>query len=494
MRVLQVAAEVFPLVKTGGLADVLGALPQALREAGADVRLLLPGLPPIADAVLHPKTVAEIGPQFGAGRIRLRLGQMPASQLPVYVIDAPYLYRREGSPYQSSSGAEWSDNLQRFALLGWAAAHLAGGELDPDWVPHVMHAHDWHAGLACAYMAAHPATTAASVFTVHNLAFQGLFALADHGLLGLPSRLLTSQGLEYHGKLSFMKAGLAYARRITTVSPTYAAEIATHEFGCGLDGVIRGRGADVSGILNGVDGAIWNPATDTALAARYRAGDTAGKARCKAALQAEVGLEPAADAPLFGVVSRLTSQKGLDLVLAALPAALRDAAQLVVLGTGEPMLEAAFRAAAAAHPGQVAVHIGYDEALAHRVVGGADSIMVPSRFEPCGLTQLYGLRYGTLPLVRRVGGLADTVVDADAPHGADAAGAPRGADAGTGFSFDAATPAALAEAWQRAIAAYREPARWRRLMRQAMAQDVSWASAAAGYMALYEASTRGAAA
>ena len=275
-----------------------------------------------------------------------------------------------------------------------------------------------------------------------------------------------------------MKAGLAHARRITTVSPTYAREIATPEFGCGLDGVIRGRGADVSGILNGVDGAVWNPATDTALAARYDAAEPAGKARCKQAVQAEFGLEASADAMLFGAVSRLTSQKGLDLLLAALPALLREGAQLAVLGSGEPALEAAFKAAAAAHPGRVAMRIGYDEALAHRIVAGVDSILVPSRFEPCGLTQLYGLRYGTLPLVRRVGGLADTVADADAdpPH----------PERGTGFSFDAATPAALTAALHRAAAAYRQPERWARLMQQAMAQDVSWDHAAAGYLALYE--------
>jgi len=484
MKVLQVAAEVFPLVKTGGLADVVGALPQALNAAGADARLLLPGLPAIADAVLHQKTLCEIGPQFGAGRITLKLGQMPYSHVPAYVVDAPYFYRRGGSPYQDSDGTEWRDNMQRFALLGWVAAHLAAGELDPDWLPDVVHAHDWHAGLACAYMAAHPATKAPSVFTIHNLAFQGLFPQADFHLLGLPSRLLTSHGVEFHSQISFMKAGLKYANRITTVSPTYAAEIATHEFGCGLDGVIRGRGHDVSGILNGVDGDIWDPAKDSGLVARYSNEDLSGKPRCKKALQSEVGLATQPDAPLFGVVSRLTSQKGLDLVLSALPGLLRDGAQLFVQGTGEPVLEAAFLGASRAHPGQVAVRIGYDEALAHRVIAGCDSILVPSRFEPCGLTQLYGLRYGTLPLVRRVGGLADTVVDAseDAVR----------TDRATGFSFEAATPAALEGALRRAVEAYRQPQRWRQLMLRAMAQDFSWGGAASGYMALYETTLRGA--
>ena len=473
MRVLHVAAELFPLVKTGGLADVAAALPPALARAGADVRVLLPGLPAIADAVLHQRTVCEIGPIFGAGRVRLRCGQLPFSHLPAYVIDAPYLYRRGGSPYQDSAGQEWADNLQRFALLGWAAAHLGAAELDPAWTPDVVHAHDWHAASACAYMAAHPATTAASVFTIHNLAFQGLFALADFGLLGLPSHFMTATGLEYHGQVSLMKAGLQFAHRITTVSPTYAREITTGEFGFGLDGVIRGRRGQLSGILNGVDPEIWNPERDPALASRYSAAEPAGKVACKRALQAEVGLAQQADAPLFGIVSRLTSQKGLDLVLAGLPALLAGGGQLLVQGSGEPGLEAAFRDAERAHPGRVATRIGYDEALAHRLVAGCDVILVPSRFEPCGLTQMYGLRYGTLPLVRRVGGLADTVVDLSDTGRA------------TGFVFDAASPVALVQALERAFALYRQPRAWQALMQRGMAQDFSWDVAAASYLALY---------
>jgi starch synthase len=426
---------------------------------------------------LHQKPVCELGNLFGAARVTLRLGQLPYSHIPAYVVDAPYLYRRAGGPYHASDGTEWSDNLQRFALLGWTAAHLAAGELDVQWMPQIVHAHDWHAAMCCAYMAAHPGTDAASVFTVHNLAFQGLFAQSDFGLLGLPSRFLTSHGVEFHGQVSFMKAGLKYAQRITTVSPTYAGEIVTHEFGCGLDGVIRGRVRDLSGILNGVDGEVWNPRRDTSLAAPYSAQDLTGKTRCKAALQSELGLEPRADVPLFGVVSRLSTQKGLDLVLAALPGLLRSGAQLALQGTGDAVLEAAFTAAALAHPGRVAVHIGYDEALAHRLIAGVDCILVPSRFEPCGLTQLYGLRYGTLPLVRRVGGLADTVSDAD-----DAA---LQADVATGFVFDVATPAALEAVLQRAIKLYQRPAAWKQVMLRAMAQDFSWSGAARKYLALY---------
>lgn len=477
MKVLHVGAEIVPLVKTGGLADVLGALPQALIGQGADVRLLLPGLPAIVDAVAGLETLFEFGPMFGAARIALRLGRMPNSDVPVYVIDAPYLYRRGGGPYQGADGNEWADNLQRFALLGWVGAHLAAGELDPGWTPEVLHAHDWHAAMSCAYVAAHPATRVATVFTIHNLAYQGLFPSDDFRLLGLPAHFMTSSGLEYHHQLSFMKAGLKFAQRVTTVSPTYAGEIATHEFGFGLDGVIRGRGRAVHGILNGVDGDIWDPSTDPALIERYSLRQPAGKIRCKSALQAELGLELRPDAPLFGVVSRLTSQKGLDLLLQALPGLLHRGGQLALQGTGDPMLEAAFVAASRASPHSVAARIGYDEAFAHRLIAGADAILVPSRFEPCGLTQLYGLRYGTLPVVRRVGGLADTVVDASD----EAVQAGRA----TGFVFDAATPEALDLALQRAADAFARPRRWKQLVGSAMTQDFSWDGAARNYLALY---------
>jgi starch synthase len=482
MRVLQVGTEVFPLVKTGGLADVLGALPPALAASGADVQLLLPGLPAVCDALGAARTVARLGPLFGAARVDLLHGRLQGLDVPAYVIEAPYLYRREGNPYLGPDGHDWPDNLQRFALLGWAAAHLAAGELDPDWHPDVVHAHDWHAALACAYLAMHPTTPAGSVFTVHNLAYQGLFPLGDFALLGLSQRLLWPHGIEFHRQVSFIKAGLLYADRVTTVSPTYAREIATPEFGCGLDGVLRDRGHDVRGILNGVDREVWNPATDPWIAARYDATSLGGKAYCKAALQREFGLEARADAPLLGVVSRLTSQKGLDLLLGALPALVARGGQLVVQGTGDGPLEDALRSAAQQHPQQVALHIGYDEQRAHRLVAGVDVIVVPSRFEPCGLTQMYGLRYGTLPLVRRVGGLADTVVDADATALAE--------DRATGFVFDAAHPSALEAALARAIALYREPAKWQQIVRRAMAQQFTWDAAARQYLALYEEALR----
>jgi starch synthase len=476
MKVLHVAAEVFPLVKTGGLADVVAALPLALAEQGAEVRLLLPGLPAVMEAVEGARTVIEIGAVFGAMRSRLLLARMPQTGLPVYVIEAPYLYSRGGGPYQDSRGEEWPDNLQRFAMLGWVAAHLAAADADPAWVPDIVHAHDWHAAMSCAYVAEHLPTRAGTVFTVHNLAFQGVFAMHDWAMLGMASRLLSPAGLEYHGQLSFMKAGLKFADRVTTVSPSYAREIASYEFGCGLDGVIRDRGNHVSGIINGIDDTVWDPATDAAIAMRYDLQRLGGKQVCRRALQAELGLEPDDAALLVTLVSRLTAQKGLDLVLAALPDLLQAGVQFAVQGTGEPALEAAFRMAQKAHPGRVHVHIGYDEARAHRLIAGADAIAVPSRFEPCGLTQMYGLRYGTLPIVRRVGGLADTVLDDDWVGPATPA---------TGFVFEAATSAAFARCVLRAAALRQEPAAWLARITAAMSQNLSWKGPAREYLALY---------
>jgi starch synthase len=475
MKVLHVAAEVFPWVKTGGLADVVGALPQALVATGVDARLLLPGFPAVIEALRNPRVVCEVGAVLGAARVTLRIGELVGSGVTAYVIDAPLMYQRAGNPYLGRDGFEWSDNLQRFALLGWVGAHLAFGELDPGWKPRLLHAHDWHAGMSCAYLAAQPAAAVRSVFTVHNLAYQGLFDAGDFPLLGLPGRFMGSNGLEFHGQLSFMKAGLAYANRVTTVSPTYAREMALEEFGCGLEGLVRARGADVSGILNGVDGEVWDPRTDPAIAANYGPDTLDAKARCKAALQAALGLPIDPAAPLFVAVSRLTSQKGLDLVLGALPELMAHGAQLAVQGSGDAALERALLAAAAHYPRRVAVRLGYDEAFAHQMVAGADAMLVPSRFEPCGLTQLYALRYGTVPVVRRVGGLADTVVDLDQ------------GDLSTGVVFDDATGIAMADAITRTVVAYRSAGAWRKLMRRGMQQDYSWGPPARRYMALYEA-------
>lgn len=476
MRILHVASEIFPLVKTGGLADVVGSLPPALAKRGLDVRVLLPGLPGVLNGIVGLKPVMQIGPVFGAALVTLSIGQLPDSRLPAYVIEAPFLYQREGNPYVGPDGHDWIDNHRRFGLLGWVAAHLASGELDPDWVPDVVHAHDWHAGLAPAYITQNPGLKTPTVFTVHNLAFRGIFPMECHHELGLPMRKLTPHGIEFHGKISFMKAGLVYSNRITTVSPNYAREIRTPEFGCGLDGVMRDRGSDLSGILNGVDYTVWDPA-NAKIASPYSVDNLDGKKICKRALQLEFGLSTEARGPLFAVVSRLTSQKGMDLLLASLPELLREGAQLIVLGTGDGDLEAGFRYAASVNPENVAVHIGYDESMSHRFMAGADILLVPSRFEPCGLTQLYALRYGTLPLVRRVGGLADTVVDVNDENLAT--------DKATGFVFDDAARHALGARIRDACAFYGNQAAWLQVQKRAMLQDFSWDDSAMHYEELY---------
>lgn len=477
-RVLQVAAEVYPWVKTGGLGDVIGALPTALSRAGADVRLLLPGLPALLAAVRDKQLIGSLGAMFGAPQVNVLRGSLAlGAGLTAYVIDAPERFGRPGDPYLDPDGRDWPDNHLRFGLLGWVAAQLAMGRIDPHWRAGVLHAHDWHAGLAPAYLRTDPRPDVACVFTIHNLAFQGLFASDVLEPLGLPGSFFSPDGLEFHGKLSFIKAGIRYAEHVTTVSPGYAREIQTPEMGCGLDGLLRARARDLTGILNGVDQAIWNPAADGYLADHYTAADLAGKARLKATLQREFGLDVRPEAIVFAVVSRLTEQKGMDLLLQALPTLRQVGGQLVLLGSGERAIEEALRQAAAADSGGLGVRIGYDEALAHRIIAGADAIVVPSRFEPCGLTQLYGLRYGTLPLVRRVGGLADTVVDASPGSGAP--------ERATGFTFDEPTAAALASAFRRVGAAWRDPALWPGLMQRAMAQDFSWENSARSYLDLY---------
>jgi starch synthase len=478
MRILHAAAELYPIIRTGGLGDVVAALPRAQRAAGLDARLVLPYYPAVASALQDLVTVAWLGPLFGSPRVTLLKGLVPGSLVPAYAVDAPGLFDRPGNPYLAPDGSEWPDNALRFGLLSWAAAQLARGVLDPDWRAEICHCHDWHAALAPAYIAfagdARPRPT--SILTIHNLAFQGLFGPETIQPLGLPVSAFHPGDLEFWGKLSFMKAGLVHADRITTVSPGYAREIATPEYGSGLEGVIAGRGGAVCGILNGVDETEWNPATDRQLAARYDAGDPAPRAADRAALLREFGLAET-DGPLFGVVSRLSQQKGLDLLLDALPALLAGASALVLLGSDDPALEAGFLAAARAHPDRVGVRVGFNDGLARRIYAGSDAILVPSRFEPCGLTQLYALRYGAVPIVRRTGGLGDTVVDAT-PE-AIAAGT------ATGFLFDEASAAALGGALERASTAYRDRALWRGLQAAGMACHFSWDTAAAAYARLY---------
>lgn len=469
-RVLSVTSECAPLVKTGGLADVAGALPGALADAGVQMRTLLPGYPAVMTALEGAEVCAKIPECFGGAA---RVLAATAAGLDLLVLDAPHLYDRGAGIYLSDTGRDWPDNPERFAALSWVAAEIAAGLL-PDWHPQIIHAHDWQGGLAPHYIARGPAVgQVRSVLTVHNIAFQGLAPASRLSALKLDSADFTPEGFEYWGQISALKAGLVFADRITTVSPTYADELLTPEFGMGLQGVLMARQDVLSGILNGIDTGIWSPEADPEITPY----DTPmGKAANKAALRAEFGL-PDADGPLCVVISRMTEQKGLDLLLQALPALLDRGGQLAVLGSGDPAMQTAFERAAR-HP-HVAVRIGYDEALSHRMMAGGDAILVPSRFEPCGLTQLYGLRYGTLPLVALTGGLADTVIPATP---ATLAAKP----VATGIQFSPVTAQALANALGRLCALYAQPKLWRQMQRNAMAHPVGWDHSAAAYAALYK--------
>ena len=467
-RVLSVASECVPLIKTGGLADVVGALPGALAAAGWDMRVLIPAYRSLrAGAADWPVVWEEPGLWGGPGRVLA--GEVGGVQM--LLLDAPHLYDREGGPYSNAAG-DFADNAIRFAALSWVAAGMAregfGG-----WKPDVLHAHDWQAGYAPAYLAYHGAGGVKSVITIHNIAFQGWSPGSALSMLRLPWEGFHPAALEYYGGLSSLKAGLVTADRITTVSPTYAAELMRPEFGMGLEGVIAARAGQVSGILNGVDTGVWSPEAEPM---PFSAKAMAGKAASRAALCAEFGLE--VPGPLAIVVSRLTDQKGIDLIPGVIPDFVLGGGGLLVLGSGDPALEGAMRALAARFPGRVAVQIGYDEALSHRFFAGADAVLVPSRFEPCGLTQMYGLRYGTLPVVSTVGGLADTVIGATP--------ATLAAGVATGISFHPVDGMAFGQAMAKLLAAHADAKTWRRMQANAMAHPVGWETSAAAYAQLYD--------
>jgi starch synthase len=467
-RVLSVASECVPLIKTGGLADVVGALPAALAAVGWEMRVLMPAYRALR-ARLAGMTEVWFEPDLFGGEGRVFAGEVAG--ISVLLLDAPHLYDREGGPY-SGPGGDWPDNARRFAALSWVGARMAregfGG-----WKPDVLHAHDWQAGFAPAYLAFGGKGGVASVLTIHNIAFQGwapASALVD---LRLPFQQFHPDVLEYYGGLSSLKAGLVTADRITTVSPSYAAELMRPEFGMGLQGVIAARAEVVSGILNGVDTGVWSPEAEPV---PYSLAAMKGKAANRAEICAEFGLE--VPGPLAILVSRLTDQKGIDLLAGTIPDFIAGGGGLIVLGSGDPALEGAVLGLQARHPGRVAVRIGYDEALSHRLFAGGDAVLVPSRFEPCGLTQMYGLRYGTVPVVSAVGGLADTVI-----HASPAALA---AKVATGIVFHPVDGVALGQALRGLLALYADRTAWAQVQRNAMRQPVGWEASAAAYAALYE--------
>ncbi|WP_420899256.1 glycogen synthase GlgA [Fertoeibacter niger] len=467
-RVLSVASECVPLLKTGGLADVVGALPAALAAEGWQMRVLMPAYRSLRGRAEGWAEVFREPDLFG-GEGRVLAGEVAGNAM--LLLDAPHLYDRDGGPY-SGPGGDWTDNAQRFAALSWVAARIAREGLADGWRPDLLHAHDWQGGFAPAYLAYGPPTDVKSVITVHNIAFQGWAPASMLGALRLPYEEFHAEALEYFGGLSSLKAGLVTADAITTVSPTYAAELMRPEFGMGLQGVIAARADRVSGILNGVDTAVWSPEAEER---PYALRSLKRKAESRAALCTAFTLD--VPGPLAIVVSRLTDQKGIDLIPSVLPDFIAAGGGLAVLGSGDPALEGAMRALEMRFPGRVGVRIGYDEGLSHLMFAGADAVLVPSRFEPCGLTQMYGLRYGTLPVVAAVGGLADTVITAN----------PAGLAAGvaTGITFHPTDAAAFGQALRQLLALYADPVQWGQVQRNAMKHPVGWESSAAAYAALY---------
>ncbi len=475
IRVLSVASEAVPLIKTGGLADVAGALPDAVAPHGAQMTTLLPGYPSVMKALSRPRAVHTWDSLLGE-KARLVAGHL--GDHPLLVLDAPAYFLRDGAPYDDGAGRDWSDNWRRFAAFGRAAADLAAGAAKGRSFD-LVHAHDWQAAMALAYLRFAPPAQGRripSVMTIHNMAFQGHYGADIFPALALPPHAFAMDGVEYHGGVGFLKAGLEAASAITTVSPTYAREIRTAEFGMGLEGLILSREGRVHGIVNGIDTAQWNPQTDPALASRFSARTLGKREANKRALEAEFALEPG-EGPVFVVISRLTWQKGIDVLLECVDHLVGLGGRLALLGSGDKAMENAFHAAAMRHPGKVGVRIGYDEALSHRMQAGGDAILVPSRFEPCGLTQLYGLAYGCVPVVARTGGLADTVIDANLA-------AVMGGVA-TGIQFNGVHHSSLADAISRAVTLYAQRDVWQAIQRAGMKTDFSWNRSGRAYAELY---------
>ena len=478
MNVLFVASEMFPLVKTGGLADVVGALPIALEQINVNVRVFLPNYSSLAPMLKNAKQIADLGNPLGFGRMTIIEGVLELdaqdAQIHVWLLHCDELFHREGGPYLNTEGQDYEDNHRRFGVFAWAASMLVAYGGWQSWRPDIVHAHDWQTGLVAAYLKSWGFHKIPVVFTIHNVQYTGNFDRSTLHELKIAPELYHVEGLEFYGQLSMLKAGIQFSDWITTVSPTYANEIQSPEFGCGLEGVFQKNHDKISGILNGVDYSVWDPNTDSLIRQNYSSKQLEKKQHNKLALQARFGLAENPKAIIFGVVSRLTSQKGLDLVLNAIPDLLGAGAQLVLLGSGDASMEQSFLSLADRFPRSVAITIGYDESLSHQIQAGADCLLIPSRFEPCGLTQLYALKYGTLPLVRETGGLADTI-----HSGVD--GKPQ-----TGFVFSEATVGALKQALRQAMSMFSDTEAWKAIQLKAMQQDYSWKQSAVQYQELYK--------
>ena len=473
MKILFAASEIYPLIKTGGLADVAGALPIALRKKGLDVRLIMPAYQDILEKVAPIQKSINLGNPFGVGDLLLLETHIPESDTPIYLLQCQALYEREDGPYVDKNGVDFKDNHIRFAALSWATATLALHGSLIDWQADILHLNDWQTGFAAAYLESWKVKHLPIVTTVHNLRYNGSFDMNQFPDTHLSMELLSMHGMEFYGRFSGLKAGLVYADAITTVSPTYAKEILTPEYGDGLDGTLRAMPEKLVGILNGVDYKQWSPEIDSLITKQYNIESLEQKQANKLALLQENHLSEDLDQPIFGVISRLTEQKGLDLILEIMPKLLDKGARLVVLGSGDKHLESGYLALQKSYPAQVSVRIGYFEDYSHRIQAGIDALLIPSRFEPCGLTQLYALKYGTLPIVRQTGGLADSVFElGDKPNG---------------FVFTEASADALEAAMERCMACFQHDKKhWQTLQKNAMSYDYSWEAVTHQWETLYK--------
>ena len=475
MNILFATSEAYPLVKTGGLADVCGQLPRALNRQDVTIRIIMPAY---AGVVEKAKPAKLLGHCLTSGyRIAILESRLPGTQIKVWLLSCPELYEREGGPYQNNDGEDFQDNALRFGVFARCVVAITMGWTEISWPIDVVHCHDWQAGLIPALLRLHSGAPP-SLFTIHNLAYQGLFPYSDFEQLELPPHFWSHHGLEFYNQLSFIKGGIVFADKVNTVSPRYANEITTPEFGCGLDGLLRNRGSDLSGILNGIDVREWNPGTDPNLVSNYNRHSLAKKSANKLELQSLFGLPQDPDIPVFSLVTRLTHQKGIDLVIDAMAMLRRKSVQFTMLGTGDRKLETQLRQLARRRRKSIGIKIAYDEAWAHKTVGGADAFLMPSRFEPCGLTQLYSLRYGTLPIVRNIGGLANTVTHASPENLKNGTA--------TGFTFNNDTAGELKTSIESALTLYKNKTQWQAVQLAGMKQDFSWNCAAQSYTNLYK--------
>ena len=477
MRVLFVSSEAYPLIKTGGLADVSGSLPSALKKSNIDIKILIPGYPEVLEKVENQRSLGTLQ-VFSFISCEILVGTMPNSTLEVIVIKNSVLYERNGGPYIDAKSQDWHDNPLRFGVLSKVASILSSKTMLWDWLPEIVHCNDWQTGLTPYYIRQNYASQVKTLLSIHNMAFQGNYSRDWISRLELNPHDFQLQGYEFYAQLSFLKAGIFYADKLSTVSPNYAKEIQTDAFGFGMQGLLQLRKDDITGILNGIDLDEWNPKKDSHLPYTYNEKQLAGKAKIKTYLQEKSLLEVNDKIPLLGVVSRLTYQKGLDILIEIMPELIDLNCQIVVLGSGEKSFEERFTAYAKQYPKQVSVTIGYNEPFSHQIMAGADIFIMPSRFEPCGLNQLYGLRYGTPPIVTNTGGLADSICNTTLETVIS--------NTATGFVMENVTKLSLLVTIKHALSVWQDKKIWKKIQINGMNQDIGWGHSANAYIALYE--------